>query len=249
MKQFDKNYSDLYNLIYKNKNYKKDFLNIKKNLPYKNLKIENILDVGCGTGLFTKFFSKDFNSDVLGIDSSKHMLRIAKKNIKNKKIKFKLQKLEKFSSKNNFEIIYSLFHVLSYQIGKKNIENFFKIAKNNLKKDGLFIFDFWNKKAVLHFKPQNKLKLFKHNNLNIYNFVTPSLYLKKSIVNVNLEIYLEKNGKFENFCEKHVMRYFDLEEIKSYLKKNKLRLIKVFNHIKNKKDIKSWALTCITQKI
>ena len=71
----------------------------------------------------------------------------------------------------------------------------------------------------------------------------------KKIVKVNLEIYLEKNGKFKNFNEKHEMRYFDLKEIKSLLKKNKLKLIKVFNHINNKKDMNSWALTCITQKL
>ena len=249
MRQFDKKYSEIYNLIYQKKNYKKEFLNIKKNLPKIDYKIKKILDVGCGTGLFTKLFFKYFNSDVLGIDSSKYMLSIAKQKIKNKKIKFQLQKLEKFSSKRQFEIIYSLFHVLSYQTKKINIENFFKIARNNLKKDGLFIFDFWNKKAVLHFKPQNKLKFFKHKNINIYNFVTPFMFLQKKIVKVNLEIYLEKNGKFKNFNEQHEMRYFDLKEIKSLLKKNKLKLIKVFNHINNKKDMNSWALTCITQKL
>ncbi len=249
MSQFEKNYSDIYNLIYKKKNYKKEFLNIQKNLLTNTPIIKNILDIGCGTGLFTKFFAKKYDSNILGIDASKYMLEIAKKKIKNKNIKFKLQKLEKFSSKKQFEIIYSLFHVLSYQTKKLNIEKFFKIAGNNLKKDGLFIFDFWNKKAVLKLKPQKKLKFFKHKNINIYNFVTPSMFPKKRTVKVNLEIYLEKKGKFENFHEKHEMRYFDLKEIKSLLKKNKLRLIKVFNHIKNKKDMNSWALTCITQKL
>ena len=96
MSQFEKNYSNIYNLIYKRKNYKKEFLNIQKNLPTDIPIIKNILDIGCGTGLFIKYFSEKYNSKILGIDSSKHMLKIAKKKNKSKKIKFKLQKLESF---------------------------------------------------------------------------------------------------------------------------------------------------------
>lgn len=249
MSQFEKNYSNIYNLIYKRKNYKKEFLNIQKNLPTDIPIIKNILDIGCGTGLFIKYFSEKYNSKILGIDSSKHMLKIAKKKIKSKKIKFKLQKLESFSNKKKFEIIYSLFHVLSYQTDTARINNFFKIAQNNLKPNGLFIFDFWNKNAVLRFKPQKKLKYFKNKNMNIYNFVIPKLYTKKNLVKVNLEIYLEKNKKFINFKETHEMRYFGLKEIDKHLKKNNLKMVKVFDHIRNKKNMNSWALTCITQKI
>ena len=47
---------------------------------------------------------------------------------------------------------------------------------------------------------------------------------------------------------KNMLRYFDLKEIKSLLKKNKLKLIKVFNHINNKKDM-NFGSTRITQKL
>ncbi len=249
MSQFEKNYSNIYNLIYKKKNYKKEFLNIQRSLPKKIPVVKDILDIGCGTGLFAKYFTKKYNSNILGIDASKHMLKIAKKKIKNKKIKFKLQKLENFSSKKKFGIIYSLFHVLSYQTKTSQIFNFFKIAQNNLKPKGLFIFDFWNKKAVLRFKPKKKLKFFRDRNMNVYNFVIPKLFKKQNLVKVNLNIYLEKNKDFINFSETHEMRYFDLKEIDKNLKKNNLKIIKIFDHIRNKKNINSWALTCIAQKI
>ena len=57
MVQFNKKYSALYNSFYKNKNYLKEFNNLKKNIPATN-KINNILDIGCGTGSFTKLFFK-----------------------------------------------------------------------------------------------------------------------------------------------------------------------------------------------
>ena len=64
-----------------------------------------------------------------------------------------------------------------------------------------------------------------------------------------MNIYLEKNKDLINFSETHEMRYFDLKEIDKNLKKNNLKMIKIFDHIRNKKNINSWALTCIAQKI
>ena len=55
MSQFEKNYSNIYNLIYKKKNYKKEFLNIQRSLPKKIPMVKDILDIGCGTGLFAKY--------------------------------------------------------------------------------------------------------------------------------------------------------------------------------------------------
>ena len=106
-----------------------------------------------------------------------------------------------------------------------------------------------NDDNILRFKPQKKIKYFKNKNMNIYNFVIPKLYKEKNLVKVNLEIYLEKNKQFINFKETHEMRYFGLKEINKHLNKNNLKIIKVFDHIRNKKNMNSWALTCITQKI
>jgi ubiquinone/menaquinone biosynthesis C-methylase UbiE len=45
---------------------------IAKNIPKD--RIGRILDVGCGTGRFSYYLSKFFNSDLIGIDPSKKML-------------------------------------------------------------------------------------------------------------------------------------------------------------------------------
>ena len=90
MVQFNKKYSALYNSFYKNKNYLKEFNNLKKNIPATN-KINNILDIGCGTGSFTKLFLNYKSCRILGIDMSSSMIKIARKNVKNNRINFKLK--------------------------------------------------------------------------------------------------------------------------------------------------------------
>ena len=89
MKSFKNNYSSFYDLLYQDKDYKKEFNNIYKFIPKKNFIFDKILELGCGTGNFTNFFLSFKPSEILGIDSSKNMIKIAKNKHKNKKLIFK----------------------------------------------------------------------------------------------------------------------------------------------------------------
>ena len=79
-----KEYSYIYDNIYSNKNYKKEFDFILKYLKRFSPKSKTILDLGCGTGSYTQFFAKK-NYQITGVDISKSMIDIAKKKIRNKK--------------------------------------------------------------------------------------------------------------------------------------------------------------------
>jgi 2-polyprenyl-3-methyl-5-hydroxy-6-metoxy-1,4-benzoquinol methylase len=73
MSCFSKDYSNLYDLIYKKKKYKKEFFFIKR-IINKYLKSSgNILDLGCGTGNYSNLMTK-LGLQVVGVDKSEHML-------------------------------------------------------------------------------------------------------------------------------------------------------------------------------
>ena len=82
MSVFGKEYSQIYDLLYKSKDYEGEveYLNklIKKN--YKK-KIKNILDIGCGTGKHASLLV-DKGYHLHGVDMSPQMISIAKKNLR-----------------------------------------------------------------------------------------------------------------------------------------------------------------------
>jgi ubiquinone/menaquinone biosynthesis C-methylase UbiE len=92
--------SEGYNRLYgeeqtKKINIIKDYLKLNKNTK--------ILDIGCGTGIST-----NFNCECIGIDPSKKLIEIAKKNDKNPLHKYIIQKAEDLSKLkfNNNEFDY-----------------------------------------------------------------------------------------------------------------------------------------------
>ena len=55
---FKKNYSYFYDLLYKNKNYNKEFTFIKKVIKKYLKNPRTFMDLGCGTGEYSKLMTK-----------------------------------------------------------------------------------------------------------------------------------------------------------------------------------------------
>jgi len=121
-----------YDLRYnKNKNYKFILDKVINKIP----KGSRALDIGCGTGIpVDKILSKHF--EVLGIDISKEMIKLAKKNVPNVKFKVKDSLKLKFRRKS-FGLITAFFTLI--HIPKKKIPFMIKKIYNFLKKDGYFV--------------------------------------------------------------------------------------------------------------
>ena len=56
MSVFKKNYSQIYDVLYRNKNYFNEFNFIDRIIKKFNKNSKTILELGCGTGSYTKFF-------------------------------------------------------------------------------------------------------------------------------------------------------------------------------------------------
>ena len=73
-----KEYSYIYDNIYSNKNYKKEFDFILKYLKKYNPKSKSIFRFRMWTGSYTQYFAKK-NYEITGVDISKSMIDVAKK--------------------------------------------------------------------------------------------------------------------------------------------------------------------------
>ena len=85
MKQFGNLYSQYYDLLYNDKNYKGEVEYVIKLIKENNPQTKSLLDLGCGTGKHAEMFCEN-DYIVHGIDLSEDMLKIAKIKIKNKEI-------------------------------------------------------------------------------------------------------------------------------------------------------------------
>ena len=71
--------ADIYDELYRNKDYKKEITFINEVInKYSELRPKNILDVGCGTGTHAYHLSK-LGFSVTGVDLSSEMIKKAKK--------------------------------------------------------------------------------------------------------------------------------------------------------------------------
>jgi ubiquinone/menaquinone biosynthesis C-methylase UbiE len=249
---FKKDYSYFYDLLYKNKNYNKEFTFIKKIIKKYLKNPKTFMDLGCGTGEYSKLMTK-LGMEVLGVDASKHMLNIAKNKFNSdKKLKFLLCDINKLNVNKKFDIVSALFHILSYQITKNSMTKFFINSQKHLKKDGILIFDFWFKKGVINLKKPLKYRKVTNKKFTVYR-ITRSKWFKKldQIYDTHEMIVTnKKNNKTKIFIETHKMKFFTLEDIKNQLKKNKLKYLLSLDLSTNRKlTNNSWGALVVAKKI
>ncbi|MFO7524519.1 MAG: cyclopropane fatty acyl phospholipid synthase [Ignavibacteriaceae bacterium] len=94
-----------------------------------------ILDIGCGWGAFAKYAVEKYNVEVVGITVSKEQVTLATELCKGLPVDIKLQDYREINEK--FDRIVSVGMI--EHVGYKNYREYFRITKNNLHKDGLFL--------------------------------------------------------------------------------------------------------------
>src|SRR5690606_3473088 len=154
-------YAKYYDLLYKEKRYddEADYVIglIKK---HSSAKVKDILDLGCGTGKHDYYFNKR-GYKVDGVDVSKEMIILANHNYGNLPgVQFLHGDITKWQQpeKKKYDVVVSLFHVMSYQTSNESLLSSFHTAYNHLKPGGLFIFDCWYGPGVFAEKPEVRVK-------------------------------------------------------------------------------------------
>ena len=100
--------ADYYDLLYEDKNYSKELKFIEKSFPEGAKKI---LELGCGTGSYTKLLLEK-GYDVTSIDISEKMLNIARKKVPYGK--FIQGDIKDFKLNEKFDVCLVLFAVMGY---------------------------------------------------------------------------------------------------------------------------------------
>ncbi len=137
------------------------------------------LDIGCGTGKMAEnAFEKLKIKKMICCDISSEMLKAAKKRNAFSNIKFLEKSVQKIDYISEFDVITAI--LVNHYLSYEERLISVKNCYNALKKDGLYF-------TVENFAPDNE--------------VHKSLYLER------WKHYQYMNGKSEEECEKHILRY------------------------------------------
>jgi len=223
---FLQKYASIYDLIYSDKDYRKEANWIEREfIKFSHSNPKSILELGCGTGNYTQIFARK-GYEIMGLDNSDYMLRVAKKKLSSGKYKITYQKknITDFHLHRKFDICFMLFNVLGYLKNNSEILDCFKCVREHLVTGGLFLFDFWYAPAVLSIRPTKKIKIITSKEFTVLRFAFPELMTHT--IKIDMNIYkIFKDEILDEFSETHTVRFFNLKELQSLLKKNGFEIL------------------------
>lgn len=223
MKVFDQ-YSAYYDLLYRDKDYKGEVDYIDQLIQQYQPGTDSILDMGCGTGKHDFYLAKK-GYTVDGIDLSDRMIEQAKANLSDQyqtvedQLTFEKGDVRKYRNNKKYDVVISLFHVISYQTTNEDLAAAFSTAKAHLNPGGLFIFDYWYGPGVLTDLPTVRAKRLENDQIYVTRIAEPVIYPDENCVDVNYTVFVKDkiSGGVEELKETHKMRYLFLPEIQQFV--------------------------------
>ena len=217
-------YARYYDLLYKDKDYQgeADFLSslVKEHFP----DARSILELGCGTGIHAHLLV-EAGFELHGIDNSTDMLEKAQSRLNDMRpelaaqLSFSRGDVRTFAINKKFDVILSLFHVLSYQITNEDLLATMETVKKHLKPGGIFIFDCWYGPAVLTDRPVVRVKRLEDEAIAVTRIAEPVIHPNSNVVDVNYHVIIREkdSDKIHELRETHRMRYLFKPELECYL--------------------------------
>lgn len=212
-------YARYYDLLYRDKDYKAEAEYIAGLIRKFHPAAQNILELGSGTGIHASLLSeKGYSID--GVERSPEMLAHSlslKERIKPAlgQLNFHPGDIREIRLDKSFDVVLSLFHVISYQTSNADVIAAFETASHHLTPGGIFIFDVWYGPAVLTQRPEVRIKRISDEKIEVTRLAEPVLHPNENRVDVNYHVFIRdrETDAVKEFKETHVMRYFFKPEI------------------------------------
>ena len=213
-------YAHYYDLLYRDKDYAAEAEYVASLIRERAPQAKTILELGCGTGAHAEHLAR-MGYIVHGIDQSKEMLsrsEARKASLSTdiaSRLSFSHGDIRTVRSSTVYDVVISLFHVMSYQTTNNDLIAAFETADKHLGSGGLFLFDFWHGPAVLTQKPDVRVKRLEDPAIKVTRVAEPVMHMNESIVEVNYTLFIETKttGSISQVQESHRMRYLFLSEL------------------------------------
>jgi len=216
-------YSKYYDLLYRDKDYAGEARYVHELIARHRPSARSVLDLGCGTGRHARLLA-EHDYKVTGVDLSEEMLAVARAASPNGS--FFQGDVRSLRLGRTFDVVLSLFHVMSYQTTNSDLQAALSTVREHLTPGGLFVFDCWYGPAVLTDRPQVRIKRLEDDAIAVTRLAEPVLYANDNLVDVNYQVFIrdKQSGAVEELRETHTMRYLFAPEVRLLLEGAGLRL-------------------------
>ena len=188
-------------------------------LNQNDVKVENSMDLGCGTGVLCEILHAN-GIKSRGMDFSEGMIAIAKE--RNSEICYEVADMVTFCPEERFDLVTCTGDALNHIMKLEDIDQIFKNVYTYLNEGGHFIFDVLSEKEVPMAEP---IDLDFSDDVKAQFMVTHD---EDGHINLKTTVY-ETNG--EQFEENIKETVHDVKEICRLLSKNGFELVKCDHHL------------------
>ena len=227
-------YSRYYNLFYQDKDYPGEAEYVRSLIEKYHPRAQSILDLGCGTGNHDLLLHQ-MGYRVAGVDLSQEMLAVADARLaalepRPSTLSFHQGDIRSIRLEQSFDVVTSLFHVISYQPKNEDLAAAFATVRAHLKPGGIFIFDCWYGPAVLTDRPVVRIKRLEDEEIEVTRLVEPVMSANENLVELKYHVFVraKESGTVQEVKESHLMRYLFRPELELLLRGAGLSLIDSF---------------------
>jgi SAM-dependent methyltransferase len=225
-------YSHYYDLLYRDKDYAGEAQFVRQLMQIHAPAAKTILELGCGTANHALLLAQA-GYHVHGVDMSESMLERAADRLAQvppeiaARIQLTQGDIRQVRVNQTFDVVISLFHVISYQTTNADLLAAFSTIKQHLKPGGIALFDVWYGPAVLTDRPSVRIRRLEDEHIQVTRIAEPVMYPNENCVDVNYHVFIQekKSGILEELKESHRMRYLFKPEIDFLLQKVGMKVI------------------------
>lgn len=216
-------YARYYDLLYREKDYAAEVAYIDSHIQSLALGARNILELGCGTGAHAEHLAHR-GYRIHGVDRSEAMIARARERKSALSIDvaanlmFFSGDVRTVRTGEKYDIVISLFHVMSYQTANADLDAAFQTASEHLRPGGIFIFDFWYGPAVLAQQPEIRIKRLADDFIEVTRIAEPEMRPDENVVDVLYTMFIKTKATdaIHQVTENHRMRFFFPQELESH---------------------------------
>jgi SAM-dependent methyltransferase len=246
-------YAKYYDLLYREKDYAGEAAYVHNLIQRDFPGARSLLELGSGTGRHAVMLAERAY-EVSGVDRSPEMVALAQARALElgcARVGFSQGDIRSVRLGRTFDVVVSLFHVMSYQTTHEDLAAATATAAAHLGPGGGFIFDCWYGPAVLMQRPEVRVKRLEDDHIALTRVAEPTLLLSENIVDVNYTMFVrdKKTQELSSFDEIHSMRYLFLPEVRRLLNDAGLDLLRTEEWLTGRlPDVGSWSTVFVARR-